>query len=270
MRTGLFTNAAIATVFVVPALTLQGEAPARLETSLERTLVALETLKGLGRSVEGGGREAVGALIASTEPALPDARQRDELLETLRHEVSALERELDGLHASEREGPAGGARPPALQGLPGVAPTQGLDEATRRSLEQPRGARARVPAPNATNAGEAPAAPDAAPEKLRFEPSGYTADALTLARALYRKGEWLEALALLEGRDERPAETYWRARCLEKLERNTEAVAAYEAVIARPDGGWEAKRAKEDLDFLRWRMKFSKLESRRAAGGGSR
>jgi len=266
MRTGLFTNAAIASVLVVPAITLQGGAPASLEASLERTLISLETLTGIGHGVESGQRDAVGALIASTEAALPNPRVRDELLSSLRVDVSALERELDGLH-----GPASAQDslvPSSISsaGLPPVAPTHGMDEATRRLLAQPTRIRP-LATSSAPTTGTGAASADTArtePKKRKFEAAGYTADALALARAYYRKGEWMDALALLQGRDTVPAETYWRARCLEKLERNTEAVAAYEKVMAHPDGGWEAQRAREDLDFLRWRMKFSRVKDRKA------
>ena len=49
---------------------------------------------------------------------------------------------------------------------------------------------------------------------------------------------------------------YWRARCLEKLNRNDEALSAYAELVADPAAGDIALRAGEDLDFLRWRMEF--------------
>ena len=85
---------------------------------------------------------------------------------------------------------------------------------------------------------------------------------LRLARAFYRQGRWEQALALLEGRAASPEQAWWRARCLDKLGRFDEAVAAYEALVADPEGGAHALRAREDLEFLRWRLRF---EARREA-----
>ncbi len=254
-RTGLVSNAAIGVLLLVPALTLQGRSPASLEEALESTLRALEALGAIEQRIAHSDPEAVGVLLASTEPA-PEAPQAlEHALLDLRAEVSSLECELDGLHA-QTAGPA--QQDPQAQdadagagGAP-IAPTTGLDDATRRRL-----AGSALSAVEPLAQVEPLAAAGAAAAVLHsFEAPGYMADALRLARACYRQGRWHEGLALLEGRDGTPAETYWRARCLEKLERNDEAIAAYERLVADPAGGWEAARAREDLEFLRWRLDF--------------
>ena len=55
-----------------------------------------------------------------------------------------------------------------------------------------------------------------------------------------------------------PEAQYWRARCLEKLGRTADAIVAYGQVSALPDAGFAAERAKEDLEFLQWRLEFDK------------
>ncbi len=261
-RTGLFSNAAIGALLLVPALTLQGRAPASLEEALEATLRALESLAAIEQRLARHEGAAVGALLASTEPAREEPPEQERTLIALREEVSGLERELDELHAQAAGAALAGIQAQGaeagLAGAAGIAPTSGLDDATRRLLAGP-GAGEVEPASRLQPAD----LPGAGPSPVKsFEAPGYTADALRLARACYRQGRWQEALALLEDRDGSPAETYWRARCLEKLDRNEEAAAAYERLVADPAGGWEAARAREDLEFLRWRLDFL---ARRAA-----
>lgn len=265
---GLFTNAAIGALLVVPAVTLQGPAAGSLEESLRRTLGALQALAGIEERLGQGDARAVEALLASTEPPLADVEAGDAQLVDLRDEVAALERELDLLHVGfpgHGSGvPAHDQASPATDAPVPVAPTTGLDEATRRLLfgaERAGPSGPTTPAPGATRAASA-----AGGARHSFEGEGYSADPLRLARAYYKKDRWLEALALLEGRSG-PAEGYWRARCLEKLDRDAEAIAAYEQVIADPAGGWEAQRAREDLEFLRWRLEF---EAKRAAASAAR
>jgi hypothetical protein len=266
-------NLGLATVLVVPAVTLgAGENPS-LEQLLSRTVAALEELAGIERRLHERDPAAIHDALQWTEAplALPsaDPGARDELLTGLRGEVARLQRDVDRLGESAVEealdAPAGadelapeGARP---EDAPRPA-TVGLDEGARRWL----GSRPR-PAPEVVAAPPTSApAPEAAPPgaKRAFEAEGYAADALKLGRAHYRQGryevalETFRALADAEGQ-------YWKARCLEKLGRSADAIAAYGAVIAREDAGYLAERAAEDLDFLQWRLAF---ESSRAKNGG--
>jgi hypothetical protein len=179
--------------------------------------------------------------------------------------VARLEAALDAVHAESTTHVPGHVGLEPIDDLPGgPAPvaTTGLDESMRRRLGELEPLA--VPSPAS---GAAPAAA-AAPRLRAFEPEGYAADALRMARAHYKQGRWNEALLLLEQRaGATAAETYWRARCLEKLGRDAEAAAAYEAVVTDPAAGEDAVRAKGDLEFLRWRLDFE-ARRRTAAGKG--
>lgn len=263
---GLFGRAALAAVFVIPAVALQGRAPDSLAEALERTLAALDSLAQLELRVRANEPGAVQAVIAATEAPLPPELRDDATLLALRGDVARLEVALDEVHAgagSHVEGHVGLAPLEEFeQAAPPVA-TTGLDEATRRMLGD---LQAGAPAPPATSAATTSPAAELPSPAHAFEPEGYTADALRLARAHYKRGRWSEALELLErGAASTPEETYWRARCLEKLGRDAEAAHAYEAVVADPRAGADAKRASADLEFLRWRLQF---EARRKASGG--
>lgn len=265
---GLFGRAALAAVFVIPAVALQGRSPESLGDALQRTLSALEGLAQLELRVQAGEPGAVQAVIAATEAPLAPELRDDAALLALRGEVARLEGALDALHAgaaTHLPGHAGLEPLDELASLPPPVATTGLDEATRRLLGdlQPGAG----PAP-VTPAAAAPRAASA-PRTQAFEAEGYAADALRLARARYKQGRWTEALELLEGSGAGAQETYWRARCLEKLGRDAEAAAAYENVVVDPSAGENAARAREDLEFLRWRLDFGARRKPAARKGGA-
>ncbi|HVS18482.1 MAG TPA: tetratricopeptide repeat protein [Planctomycetota bacterium] len=266
---GLFGRAALAAVFVIPAVGLQGRAPDSLADALQRTLAALDGLAQLEVRVRAGEPAAIEAVLAATEPPLEPELRDDATLVALRGEVVALEAALDAVHAgaaTHLPGHVGRAPLDGYEDVPPPVATTGLDEATRRLLGdlQPGLAPALPPASGA----QAPAKPAGA-QARRFESEGYAADALRLAKAYYKQGRWNEALELLEGRERTAAETYWRARCLEKLGRDGEAVGAYEAVVADPNAGENAQRARQDLEFLRWRLDFETRRAKAAGKGGA-
>jgi tetratricopeptide (TPR) repeat protein len=261
MRSGLLAPAALAVLFVVPTVAWQEGPPPSLEESLRRTLLALESLAGLGQRIEQGELAAVPQLLQATEPALGAEEESGPLLAQLRGEVAALEIELDALHgepAVERS-PVG-----AHEGGAAIPATTGLDDATRALLAQTRIEQEDAALDGSKLAAAAKAQRES--NKRSFEEPGYTADALRLARAYYRQGQYDRAFALLEGRSTDPTEAYWRARCLEKLGRLDEALAAYEVLAADAEGGADAQRAREDLEFLRWRQQFE--QRRKSASGG--
>ncbi len=264
---GMFGRAALAAVFVIPAVALQGRAPDSLVDALQRTLDALDSLAQLELRVQAGEPGAVQAVLAATEAPLPAELRDDAALLALRGDVARLESALDEAHAGAATHVPGhtGLEPQAeFADLPPPVATTGLDEAMRRRLGELQPSVAVAPA-----AGSAPSAA-AVPHVRAFEPEGYTADALRLARAHYKQGRWAEALQLLEQRPgATAAENYWRARCLEKLGRDVEAAAAYEAVVADPAAGEEAARAREDLEFLRWRQAFEARRKVAAGKGGA-
>ena len=270
MSASLLGRAALAAVFVIPAVALQGQGPDSLAEALQRTLAALDGLAQLELRVNAREPGAVEAVLAATEPALAPELRDDATLIALRGEVAALEAALDEVHsgaATHVPGHVGAAPIEGLEHLPPPVPTVGLDEGTRRLLGDLQPGAAIGAAPATTSAGT----PASAPGKRarRFEPEGYTADALRLAKAYYKQGRWSDALALLNGNEATSAETYWRARCLEKLGRDDEAVRAYEAVVADPDAGEDAARARQDLEFLRWRLDFEARRAQAAKKGGA-
>lgn len=264
---GLFGRAALAAVFVIPALALQGRAPDSLAEALQRTLAALDSLAQIELRVQAGEPGAVQAVLAATEPALPPELRDDAALLVLRGDVARLEAALDAVHAEA------GTHVPGHVGLgpidellqePAPVATTGLDESMRRRL----GELDPVPFPKPASGGSPVAS--AAPKLRAFEPEGYAADALRMARAHYKQGRWNDALMLLEQQGgASAAETYWRARCLEKLGRDAEAEAAYQTVVADPAAGEDAQRAKGDLEFLRWRLDFEARRKSAARKGGA-
>jgi tetratricopeptide (TPR) repeat protein len=268
-------NLAIAGVLVVPTAALQSGAADSLEESLQRTLVALEHLAGIEERVETGATGVVEEVLKWTEPALQtagDPAANDRLLEELRSDVGQLQAQVD--LARQRIEPGAAATPPATILPSGAfAGTTGLDETTRRRLSGAAFARR---SPQVETAAAAPTAavsptPEAAVEpstKQPFEAEGYSADVLLLGRALYRQGRYAEAAKALKPRKSELEGQYWIARCLEKLGQSGEAIEAYDAVIEMakaedPEAGGQshfAQRAREDLEFLRWRIEFEKAD----------
>lgn len=254
-------NVAVASVLVLPAVTLQSGAPGSLREALEGTLLALETLSGVDRRLAEGAPGAVEAVLAHTEAPLSvpedDPGARDRLLETLRTEVAGLQGRFDRIQRERAEGGGRTARPidegaPALppdEGLaPPVPPTTGLDDALRAQLAARR-ARPAGPLAPPTQAAQ--------PARRAFEDDNFTADPLRLAQAYYRKGEFARALEELE-HESGPEALYWTARSLEKLGRNEQAAEAYRTVAELEDAGPLAARAREDLEFLSWRLEFER------------
>ena len=260
MKFSYVTNLAIATVLVVPAVTLQTGSAGSLEESLSRTLVALENLAGIEQRIEAREPGAVMDVTRWTETAMEtgeDPGANDRLLDSLRAEVSQLQTQVD-LARKRTTGDTGSTG--ALPGWTGEAAptTYGLDEDMRRRLAG--GGRLAGARGGDVKPGGAGAAPVAA---VAFEEEGYAADAMMLARAYYRTRRYEEALEALEARRTEPEGRYWMARSLEKLGRSQDALEAYLEVIEMPAAGPLAERAREGTDFLRWRLEFERTE-----GGG--
>jgi tetratricopeptide (TPR) repeat protein len=257
MKFGSFVQVAIGAVLVLPAVTLEQGGGGSLEETLRRTLRALESLGGLEQQIAARDPSAVAELMRWTEPAPADSAARqaaDRQLEELRGEVAALEARV------EPEVDRGsGAASADMAGDTSLAPaTTGLDEAARRAL------RSIVPQSTATTAKPEP---EPAPvQREALEPEGYLADALRLGRALYLQGRYEQSLAVLEPAELGPTALYWRARGLERLGRFDEALACYRSLTADAAGSFEAERAKEDAEFLEWRLAF---ERRTAAKRGT-
>jgi len=251
MRFGSFVQVAIGAVLVLPALTLEQGGGGPLEETLRRTLRALEDLGGLEQRLAAHDVSAVADVKRWTEPAPAgsEARQQaDRQLEELRGQVAALE-----ARAEPEVTPAGGAvssgAPPSRN--PSLAPaTTGLDEAALRSL--------RSIVPQSAESTPKPEPQPAPVQREPLEPEGYLADALRLGRALYLQGRYEQSLAVLEPAELGPTGLYWKARCLERLGRFDEALASYRSLSTDAAGTFEAERAKEDAEFLEWRMAFER------------
>ena len=260
-------NLGLATLLVVPAVTLGASTNDSLEDTLARTIQALEQLAGIEQRLHEHDVTAIDDARAWSEAplAVPEANPgaRDDLLLELRGNVARLQGDLDGLQS---RAPAGSVSAPPLPAdvteetsVPAGPATVGLDELARRRLTQrPKPAIDTAPVAVQPAQGAKSGAP-------RLEPEGYTADPLKLGRAYYRQGRYDQALTAFEGLTGNVEGLYWKARSLEKLGRNAEAIAAFGQVIATPDGGALIERAKEDLDFLQWRLGFDKTRSN---GGG--
>ncbi len=78
-------------------------------------------------------------------------------------------------------------------------------------------------------------------------------------------------MRLLKTKKGEPEADYWTGRCLERLGRETEAVAAYTSVIESEAGVALVERATSDREFLRWMIDFErKVAEHHGPGGGPR
>ena len=256
MKHAFALHTALACVLVLPAVTIEPRQGESIPQALMRTVRALEHLAGLEQEIAqpNAGTGAIATVLEWTEPPMLAAEEREQLLVELRGEVNRLQGEYDLVEpgAAPDTEPSTGAHVLPDPDEPGVppAPTTGLDESMRRVL-----AAIQEPTPHATTA-PVPPAPHAR-ERVSFEPEGYTADALRLARVRYRQGRWQEAVELLAKEADAEA-VYLRGRAFERLERPAEALADYRAVMAMPDAGTLAERAREDSEFLEWRQTFTR------------
>jgi hypothetical protein len=262
MRHAFALHAALACVLVLPAVTIEPRQGESITQALLRTVRSLEHLAGLQQQLAEPqavqGSDAIATVLEWTEAPLPSAEEREQLLVDLRNEVNRLQGEYDLVQPSAEPDPAPlAADCPALdpeeRGVP-PAPTTGLDEGMRALLAA---IREPVPERRPTAAAAALLTSGGGRAREAFEPEGYTADALLLARVRYRQGRWQETVDILS-RAAGAESVYLRARALERLERHAEALADYRAVIAMPDAGTLAERAREDSEFLEWRRTFTK------------
>lgn len=271
MRFQYAINAALGALLVTPALTLGVQHNDSLQAALSRTVASLEELGRIEQRLRQRDPSAIADTLRATEAPLAtstdNAGARDEALADLRGVVGRLQHNVDELeNKASPQTLAQLTRGPLLERAPESAPTSaadltvGLDDALRRRL----GERVRpvLPEPARVAATKDERAPKRS-ERTAFEGESYAADTLRLGRALYRQGEYLKAFENFEAATDAES-LYWKARCLEKLERDAEAIAAYNKVIELPDGGYSTQRAKEDLEFLQWRLQFERARAKTA------
>ena len=248
----------LATFLVVPAVTLGGDEIGTLKDALANTARALEILAGIEEKLDGTGQVSTGIVLAVTEPSILDARRRDERLSALRNECSLLQTELDLLEGADS------ATVPAASPTEEVAPVPvvgdahslppvhtGLDEATRNVLKSITKGTANQGEPR-----DAPTTVEVTGPEERSESEEYSADPVGQARACYRAGRYAQGLALLEKKTGDTQALYWRARCLEKLDRLDDAAADLRKVIELTTDGFEKQRAQTDLEFVEWKKGF--------------
>ena len=256
-------NLGLAGVLVVPPILLAQGGSVGLEKALADTLTALADLEGTRATIEAGDYAAVDLVKRSTEPALAPQQQQTVVLDDLRQDVGKLQMELDTLLDGHRLPPldfsdveTGGDPSEDL-----ATTTVGLSEADRAKIGEilPPVAGGPLPGPTTPAGG-----------KQSLEKEGFSADPVRHGRAYYRAGRYEEALRLLRRRSGDAEADYWVGRCMERLSRPLEAIAAYDRVIANQKAGSLADRAKTDRDFLTWKQSFDRRIQSTTANEGSR
>lgn len=255
MKLSYAVNTLVASILVVPALTLQGDGNGGLERSLRETVRALEYLTGLETRVHADPRASVALVQQATEPPLTDARERDEKLVQLRDEVARLQMIHDELLG--RASAPGIASHVALADAASIssqgAVTTGLSEDARLSIS-----------------GAPPPRPAHAPIGESLEAEGFCADPARRGQALYRAGRYGECVAFLAKIENDPRAAYWLARAHEKLGHIDDALRGYRWVAQAKDAGTLAQNARADLEFLEWQREFAKkLASTAASSTGA-
>lgn len=254
-------NFGLAGALIVPSVAQKMGGIEALEDAIANTDRAIQNMTSLETNLLAGDYAAVKRVLDSTERPFGAARERSILLDRLRDEIGQLEAQavrLDELSTL-----------PHLQKDPTEplaeettnTPTVGLSQEGRDTLEEIWPPVPGIETPTVRKSGD----------RLKFEADGFTVDALRQGRAYYRAGRYLEALRLIQTRKDDPEADYWAGRCLERLDRAQEAVAAYAAVEAALESGPLFERAKADREFLEWLINFDrKIRDLRGEPGGSK
>lgn len=257
-------NFGLAGALIVPSVAQKMGSIEHLESAIANTDRAIENLALLETDLQAGDYSAVRQVLESTESPFGGAQERSVLLDRLRDEIGQLEAQVEKI--DER------ATLPHLQEDPtekidvdtpsGQTPTVGLSQQGRDTLEE-----IWPPVP-----GSDTTAVRKSGDRLKFEDEGFTVDALRQGRAYYRAGRFKEALRLIETEKGNPEADYWIGRCLERLDRTQEAIAAYAGVEAAVESGPLADRARADREFLEWLINFDRKvrDLRGESGEGGR
>jgi hypothetical protein len=216
LRLSSVVNVGLGVLLVVPAVALQGKSGGSLAEALQQTITALEQLADLDARVQARDYTAVAAIVQQTEPAPADAVRAERELASLRESVALLQTDSD----------------PSL--VTALAP-----------LVPDRAPGAQGPLTTGETTPHV--------QRTSLEPEGYIADPMLFARACYRGARYTDALAALQLAKDTPDVRYWTARCFDRLDRLDEAEHAYQALIDSAPQSTEARLAREDLEFLRWR-----------------
>ena len=273
--TGALTTG-LAAIIVLPTVALEDYRAASLRSALEETMLAIDTLKGLGAELaEGADAGLIDRVLELTEPPPVDQRQLDELLVSTRDEVGRLQQQVDILEA-RRAGvefrgavyaptPGGttiGIDANLLRTLNSIGSSENETRGPMSPLAGGRGGHDGHPGDGtATGTGEPGSGTLRAPSRP-LEAEGYSADPLAQAVAAYRAKRFADALIVLGEPGDSAHLWFWRARILDSLDRSKDALDAYTKVIELDPESFDAKQAAVEVEFLEWRRAFeSKLPS---------
>lgn len=272
---------ALATIFVVPAVTGQDEGVNSLQSQLSATVNSLDYLTDLRDRAATGNREAIGAIIATTEaPRKPDEAGTS-YLESLQTDLARLRFQLDRLLGTPSEVraimqlPGSVIRSLGLSGPP-AKPTEGAQESNGGKATGPDGLPvigAATPAgpgfdPFSMSGGMSPSllrqidsellpldsvtasARRRGAEAMSLETEGYVAAPTRLGRLYVRSGRPAEAISILEAAPKAPARSYWLARAYQAQQRFEEAADLYRALLQDPAAAEFRTQAERDLKFV--------------------
>jgi len=283
---------ALATVFVVPAVTGQDENVNSLQSQLSATLNSLDYLAELRDRAATGDRAAIGAIVSTTEAPRDPQRAGGSYLESLQTDLARLRFQLDRLLGTPSEVKAIMQLPGSVVRSLGLAGAAGEQGSTRTDPKAPM---------NSTSGGTTvPRTPGAGPlalagsegmspamlqqinsellpldsvtdsarrrgaESVALEGADYVAAPTRLGRLYVRRGRAAEAVTVLETAPKSPARTYWLARAYQSLERYEDAADLYRSLIADPDAADFQRQAERDLKFVDFSREL------RNSGGTSR
>jgi TolA-binding protein len=257
-------NFGLAGALILPSIKQELTGVRAIEKSILATEQGLEQLSAIEEKLAVRDYAAVRLAMAATEAPLGAERERDELLDQLRHEIGKLGAQVERIDASPllphlREDPT--ANLSSINADAIKAPTTGLSEEARNDL----GA-IWPPVP-----GTATQVKRSTDDRLVFEEPGFTVDAVLQGRAYYRAGRYGEALTLLRTRVGSPAADYWMGRCFERQGNTREALTAYNAVLNNAQSSaTQVDRARRDSEFLQWLVDFDrKIKDVRTTQGGA-
>ena len=269
---------ALATVFVVPAVTGQDENVNSLQSQLSATLNSLDYLAELRDRAATGDRAAIGAIVSTTEAPRDPQRAGGSYLESLQTDMARLRFQLDRLLGTPSEVKAIMQLPGSVVRSLGLAGAAGEQGSTRTDPKAPgngtSGGTTVLRTPGAGplalsgSEGMSPAmlqqinsellpldsVTDSArrrgAESVALEGADYVAAPTRLGRLYVRRGRAAEAVTVLETAPKSPARTYWLARAYQALERYEDAADLYRSVIADPDAADFQRQAERDLKFV--------------------